>query len=124
MRGVIPMLGGIILLGAFLKAAQLYADKDYGETTLLGIGAVFVLGIGALLLGVVLMVIWNAISPAYFNGETLPKGSHDLVLAGEAGPAHLGLPDSHEHTVIAPDLSNLPPGQRAVNPLDRPDDDE
>ena len=126
MRGVIPMLGGLILLGAFLKACQLYAGKDYGETTLFGIGAVFVLGIGALLLGVVLMVIWNAISPAYFNGETLPKGSHDLVLASEHGDmvAHVGLPDSPEqHTVIAPDRSNLPPGQRAVDPQ-HPSDQE
>src|SRR6185437_9380486 len=30
MRGVIPLLGGLILLGAFLKAGQLYAGKDYG----------------------------------------------------------------------------------------------
>jgi amino acid transporter len=125
MRGVIPLLGGLILLGAFLKACQLYAQKDYGNTTLFGIGAVFVLGIGALLLGVVLMVIWNAISPAYFNGETLPKGSHDLVLASEGEMvAHVGLPDSHEqHTVIAPDLSNLPPGQRAVDPQHPSDQD-
>jgi amino acid transporter len=124
MRGIIPLLGGLILLGAFLKACQLYAQKDYGNTTLFGIGAVFVLGIGALLLGVVLMVIWNAISPAYFNGETLPKGSHDLVLASEggAGPT-VGLPDSHEHTVIAPDMSNLPPGQRAVDPQHPSDQD-
>jgi hypothetical protein len=122
MRGVIPLLGGLILLGAFLMAAQLHAGKDYGETTLFGIGAVFVLGIGTLLLGVVLMEIWNAMAPAYFNGETLPKGSHDLVLAGEIHELpHLGLPDSHEHTVIAPDLSNLPPGQRAVDPLDPTD---
>jgi amino acid transporter len=119
MRGVIPLLGGLILLGAFLKACQLYAQKDYGNTTLFGIGAVFVLGIGSLLLGAVLMFIWNAISPAYFNGETLPKGSHDLVLASEhSGGPTMGLPDSHEHTVISPDLSNLPPGQRAVDPQD------
>jgi amino acid transporter len=64
MRGVIPLLGGLILLGAFLMAAQLHAGKDYGETTLFGIGAVFVLGIGTLLLGVVLMEIWNAMAPA------------------------------------------------------------
>jgi hypothetical protein len=28
----------------------------------------------------------------------------------------LTLPHSREHTVIAPDLSNLPPGGRAVDP--------
>jgi amino acid transporter len=122
MRGVIPLLGGLILLGAFLKACQLYAQKDYGNTTLFGIGAVFVLGIGSLLLGVVLMVIWNAIAPAYFNGETLPKGSHDLVLASDTEPGPtVGLPDSREHTIIAPDLSNLPPGQRAVDPQEPTD---
>jgi hypothetical protein len=33
----------------------------------------------------------------------------------------VGLPDSHEHTVISPDLSNLPPGQRAIDPQDPPD---
>jgi amino acid transporter len=125
MRGVIPMLGGLILLGAFLKACQLYAQKDYGNTTLLGIGAVFVLGIGSLVLGGVLMVIWNAVSPAYFRGETLPKGSHDLVLAAEGDSvATVGLPDSWEqHTVIAPDLSNLPPGQRTIDPQ-HPSDQE
>ena len=30
--------------------------------------------------------------------------------------ADLRLPDSNEPTVIAPDLSNLPPGQVAVDP--------
>jgi hypothetical protein len=51
------------------------------------------------------------------------------VLASEhvgivhGGVANVGLPDSHEHTVIAPDLSNLPPGQRAVDPRDRSDED-
>src|SRR5664279_1772106 len=117
MRGVIPLLGGLILLGAFLKACQLYAQKDYGNTTLFGIGAVFVLGIGSLVLGAVLMFIWNAISPAFFRGETLPKGSHDLVLESEHGHGPtVGLPDSREHMVISPDLSNLPPGQHAVDP--------
>ena len=88
-------------------------------------GAVFVLGIGTLVLGVVLMVIWNMIAPAYFNGETLPKGSYDLVLASEhGGGPTVGLPDSHEsHTIISPDRSNLPPGQRAVDPQLPPDPD-
>jgi hypothetical protein len=72
------------------------------------------------------MVVWNVVSPAYFNGETLPRGSHDLVLASESDSfAHVGLPDSREqHTVIAPDLSNLPPGQRAVDPQHHPTDQQ
>jgi len=70
-----------------------------------------VVAIGTLLIGVVLMEIYARIAPAFFRGETLKAGSSDLLLAGRIGPT-FGLPDSREGTVIAPDLSNLPPGQR------------
>src|SRR4029077_12521507 len=75
-------------------------------------------GIGSLLLGVVLMFVYQAIAPAYFRGETLPKrDSGDLVLVGGGGkPTGVRLPDSAERTVIAPDLSNLPPGETAIDP--------
>lgn len=126
MRGLFPLLGGVSLLGAFLIAAYQYADPDYGETSLAGIGGVFVLGIGSLVLGLILMFVWQAKAPAYFRGETLPRRVADeLVLAGEGGlRRRVGLPDSGEmSTVIAPDRSNLPPGQRAVHPRPRDEDD-
>ena len=118
MQGVLPTLGGIILLGAFLVACKLYAEPDYGYTSIAGIGGVFLLGIGSLLLGLVLMLVWQAVAPAYFRGETLPKrDAGDLVLLGGGPmPAGVRLPDTNERTVIAPDLSNLPPGQTAVDP--------
>jgi len=124
MRGLFPLLGGLLLLGAFVIAAYSYADPEYGYTSLAGIGGVFVLGIGSLLLGVVLMLVWQAKSPAYFRGETLPKRAADeLLLAGDDQPrTRVALPDSGEMaTVIAPDLSNLPPGQRAVRRSGQPD---
>ena len=82
-RGVIPFLGGLILLGAFLQAAHDYwlVGPDADSTTSWKlpfpphweIGGIFLTGIGALALGVVLMIItWIAIPP-YFRGETLPK---------------------------------------------------
>ena len=49
----------------------------------------------------------------------MPKrDSSELVLAhGPGVPPHLMLPDSGDMpTVIASDLSNLPPGQTAINP--------
>ena len=37
------------------------------------IGGIFLTGIGALVLGVVLMLVTWACMPAFFRGETLPK---------------------------------------------------
>ena len=57
----------------------------------------FALGIGVLLLGVVLMLIWRVIAPPYFRGETLPHKSYsELVLVPATGSVvpTVGLPDS------------------------------
>jgi amino acid transporter len=131
MQGVLPLLGGILLLAFFFIAAKTYADPDYGYTSIAGVGGVFLIGIGSLLLGVVLMFIYQAVSPAYFRGDTLRKAhSADLVLVGGGGrPEGVRLPDTEERTVIAPDLSNLPPGQEALDPttgkhVRRPEDEE
>jgi amino acid transporter len=116
MRGVLPLLGGLILLGAFIESSILYAAPDYGKTKMLGIGGVFVVGIGTLLLGVVLMFVWRWRAPAYFLGETLSKATPEYVLEQEDGvDSGARLPDSHEAVVIAPDLSNLPPGRHAID---------
>jgi amino acid transporter len=116
MRGVLPLIGGLVLLAAFLEACKEYSAPDYGQTKMFGIGGVFVIGIGTLLLGVVLMLIWRMKSPAYFRGETLTKATPEYVLAREDGvDSGARLPDSHEATVIAPDLSNLPPGAHAYD---------
>src|SRR3954468_1926525 len=111
MRLVFPLLGGLSLLGVFVEACIQYADPDYGYTVIFGVGGVFVMGIGTLLLGVVLMFVWNAIAPAFFRGEPLREGTPELLLEPPAEGATLRLPDSHEETVIAPDRSNLPPGR-------------
>lgn len=125
MRGVVPLSGGLILAAIFIYGLLQYAkpdwliDDDGNNVTIFGFGAVAVVGIGALVLGVVMMVIWWIASPAFFHGHTLPRrSSADLVLAPAATiEPTLGLPDSGDMpTVIAPDLSNLPPGETAVNP--------
>ncbi|HEX4358824.1 MAG TPA: APC family permease [Pseudonocardia sp.] len=116
MRGVLPLLGGLILLGAFIESSIQYAAPDFGKTTLFGIGGVFVIGIGTLVFGVLLMFLWRWRAPGYFVGETLSKATPEYVLEqeGAEGPG-LRLPDSHEAIVIAPDLSNLPPGRHAID---------
>ncbi|WUX63924.1 amino acid permease [Streptomyces sp. NBC_01431] len=62
-RGLLPGLGGLMMLSLFCYAAfDVYADPGYGKTSfdlpLIGpTGGVTVVGIGALLIGVVLMLI-------------------------------------------------------------------
>lgn len=125
MRGVVPLLGGVILLVVFIYGLIQYAkpdwltDDDGNNVTIFGFGAVAVVGIGALVLGLVVMIVWWLLSPDFFRGRTLSRrSSADLVLAPPtAVDPMFGLPDSGDMpTVIAPDLSNLPPGETAVNP--------
>ena len=125
MRGVVPLTGGLILAAVFAYGLIQYAkpdwliDDDGNNVTIFGYGAVAVVGIGALLLGVVLMVAWRIAAPPYFHGLTLPvRNSADLLLVpATASEPMFGLPDSGDMpTVIAPDLSNLPAGETAVNP--------
>lgn len=122
LRGLFPTLGGGMLLAVFLYGLVQFAAPDWltddkgRNVTIFGIGAQAVVGVGGLLLGVVLMLVWWARHPGFFRGETLPKAKWDLVMEtqGIRLPA-FGLPDSGvQAQVIAPDLSNLPPGRRAT----------
>ena len=82
-RGVIPSFGGLLLLVAFLQAAHDYwlVGPNADSTTSWKmpfpphweIGGIFLTGIGALALGVVLMIVTWVAMPPYFRGETLPK---------------------------------------------------
>jgi amino acid transporter len=64
--GVSPILGGVILTWAFFDSAkQLYSTTDNG--TWLGVGQAFIIGIGFLLAGVVLMFIYQSIAPEFFR---------------------------------------------------------
>jgi amino acid transporter len=123
MRGVVPLLGAIMLTVVFAYGLISYAKPDYlvdeatGENvTILGFGAVAVVGIGALILGVIMMFVWWAMSPGFFQGKTLERRSDLLLEPAIGSTAYFGLPDSGDMpTVIARDLSNLPTGETAVD---------
>ncbi|MEO5994436.1 MAG: amino acid transporter, partial [Arthrobacter sp.] len=70
-----PLLGGIILLVMFLKTAYDSMDPAYGSgSSVGGIGLVFILGMGVILLGVVLMLVMSKLRPEFFKGKVLSKG--------------------------------------------------
>jgi amino acid transporter len=127
MRFLFPLLGALMLAGAFVFGVITYAEADWEvdshghdlAANFFGwvVGDDAVIGIGGILIGLILMLIWRAIRPDFFQGKTLAKMSDDYVLApGEGRIATFGLPDSGRMPeVIAPDLSNLPPEQTVVD---------
>jgi hypothetical protein len=97
MQGALPLAGGVILVGFFVYGCKTYASSDYGYTHIGKVGGVFLLGVGSLVLGPILMVVYEVKRPAYFRGETLPRRhSGDLVIDGKLSHG-LRLPDSGGH---------------------------
>ncbi len=88
MKGVLPLLGGLILIFAFIKSAIDMWAPDYGYLggwTVPGldwtIGSVFLLGIGSILLGIPIMIILarREEQKAFFRGEALHRDTPVLV---------------------------------------------
>lgn len=86
-RFLFPLVGGLVLLALFVQTAIDSWSPSYGSGSAIfattydaegiaqdGVGLVFVLGIGVLLLGVVIMIVQSIRSPAFFRGETLSIG--------------------------------------------------
>lgn len=69
-----PLVGGVILLVMFFKTAYDSMSPDYGSgASIGGLGLVFVLGCGVILLGAVVMIFMYFRSPEFFRGKVLEK---------------------------------------------------
>ena len=81
---VLPLLGAGMLTFAFVQSAIDMWDVDYGYTVLFGIGGTFVVGVGALAVGVVLMFVWFLFprSKPFFRGDSLNRETPVLVPDG------------------------------------------
>jgi amino acid transporter len=80
-KGVYPGVGGLMLTAVFGKTLYDMWDPAYGSgSAVFGVGSVFVIGVGLLLLGVVLMVAMQRRSPAFFRGEVLTQETPALVV--------------------------------------------
>ncbi|MBN9155121.1 MAG: APC family permease [Microbacterium sp.] len=96
MRGLFPLLGGLMLAAVFVYGLIQFAAPDWltddagHNVTIFGIGAEAVVGVGGILIGAVLMIVWWIVKPDFFRGRTLPRQSADQVLAGLATPATVG----------------------------------
>jgi amino acid transporter len=108
MRGLIPFLGGVMLFGGMILtlAQDLKPDNSYVVFTVPGThvhtGWAFVLGVGSIVVGVILMLICSVVYKPFFRGETLNRDT-PIFLADDAPiTAGLTLPDSHENLVAPP----------------------
>jgi amino acid transporter len=69
-----PLLGGLMLAAVFVISVRESMNPDNGSgASIGGIGLVFYMGFGILMLGAVLMVIRRFRSPAFFEGRTMAK---------------------------------------------------
>jgi len=67
-KGILPLLGALALLGAFILSIKSYLPASSSYSSFYGMGGVFVIGAGSLLIGVVLMLIARRREPAFFRG--------------------------------------------------------
>ncbi|MFE2721802.1 APC family permease [Kitasatospora sp. NPDC059327] len=67
LRGVLPLLGGLLMLAAFVRSAADMVDPAYGNTSFHGVGGVFLLGVGTVAVGVVALLVVRGRLPGFFR---------------------------------------------------------
>ncbi|MGD6752830.1 APC family permease [Streptomyces sp. BH105] len=80
-KGLFPLLGGVLLSAVFVKTLVDMWNPAYGSgSSVFGVGSVFVIGVGLLLVGVVIMLVMSRRSPSFFRGEVLNRQTPVLVV--------------------------------------------
>lgn len=77
---ILPTIAAAILIAVSILQAWNMMDPAYGSSgSIAGVGAVFLIGVVTLLIGIPLMVLWNMHEPKFFRGETLPLERAHMV---------------------------------------------
>lgn len=82
--GILPMLGALFMIVAFVASALDMARPEYVGESILGVGTVFWIGVGALLLGVVVTFALRPVFREFFGRRTIPVGTvlnDDFIIA-------------------------------------------
>lgn len=76
-RGILPLIGALMLTAAFFISAVQMWDPAYGDTEILGVGGAFVSGVVLLALGVLLAVVCRFLpsTRGYFMGKPAPAAT-------------------------------------------------
>ncbi|HEY6425835.1 MAG TPA: APC family permease [Acidimicrobiales bacterium] len=93
LRGILPLLGGLILwacipwlLVHYWKPINSYTTYTLPFPPHWHMGGIFVLMVGTSVVGVILMYVFRAVRPAYFRGEVLNRDTPTRV------PDEIGVP--------------------------------
>ncbi|WP_306335083.1 APC family permease [Streptomyces sp. KL118A] len=71
LRGILPLLGGVMMLAAFARSAHDMYDPDYGSTSFHGVGGVFLLGVGSIACGALALTVARSRFHRFFrDGRT------------------------------------------------------
>jgi Amino acid permease len=111
-KGVLPGLGAVLLLLAFVLSAVDYAVPTEDGTSVFGLGGTFVAGVGTLLLGAVIMLVYSRLAPEFFRGTTLPRGVAGGGTAGHGEPTAFDddrMPDAKPASDTDPVFGASPP---------------
>jgi amino acid transporter len=104
-KGILPGFGGLALLAAFVLSIVSYWPAASSYSSFDGIGGVFLIGAGSLLVGVALMLAARRWLPAFFTTGTLPplSAADDTALAADdAAPVLAG-----DRAAVAPDRDEV-----------------
>jgi hypothetical protein len=81
-KGLIPVFGAAVLSYAFIESAIQMWKPGYGYTSFHGIGGVFVLGMGTIVAGLLVMLAYRLARPGFFlAGRDLPEAPELAELA-------------------------------------------
>jgi amino acid transporter len=81
--GLVPSVGGLIMLGLLVAACIVYRQPDQDCTSFAGIGGALMFGIGALVLGAVLMGLARLALPDFFKRR--PEVVDPAIVGLDAG---------------------------------------
>ncbi len=65
--GLVPALGGLAMLALFIESCINYSNPDQDKTSFHGIGAALIFGVGALVLGLIIMAFARVGFPLFFK---------------------------------------------------------
>ena len=117
--GILPALGALLMIVAFVASAVDMARPEYVGESILGVGTVFWIGVGALLLGIVVTLVLRPVFPEFFSRRVIPVGTvrdHDFVIADPADAAGAADPTA---AVTATDADGTGGAEStAINPVE------